>query len=188
MQTRKNCRSIHKELRNQMPFELVEEYSRLICERLRKSDWYKDCTILYGYYPLEKEVDCRELLKEALTDGKRVALPRCGEKNQMDFYEIKTLSQVEEGRFHVMEPRPECKLLCEENAVVLVPGVVFDKCGNRFGYGKGYYDRYFSRYPKLLRFALAYEHQMEAELETLKTDVSMHCIYTEKSCYRCSGF
>lgn len=50
-------------------------------------------------------------------------------------------------------------------------------------YGKGFYDRYFARYAKLNRFALAYENQLEPELEVLDTDIKMHRIYTETGEY-----
>ena len=60
---------------------------------------------------------------------------------------------------------------------------VFTPTGSRYGYGKGFYDRYFARYAKLNRFALAYENQLEPELEVLDTDIKMHRIYTETGEY-----
>ena len=63
------------------------------------------------------------------------------------------------------------------------PGVVFTPTGSRYGYGKGFYDRYFARYAKLNRFALAYENQLEPELEVLDTDIKMQRIYTETGEY-----
>ena len=71
----------------------------------------------------------------------------------------------------------------QHQITVLVPGVVFTPTGSRYGYGKGFYDRYFARYAKLNRFALAYENQLEPELEVLDTDIKMHRIYTETGEY-----
>lgn len=187
---RGEMRRIHKELRAAMTDEMVRDKSRTICERLSESEWYPDSQVIYGYYPLGREVDCRRFLKQALWDGKRVALPRMLPSEthcRMDFYEITSLHQVEEGGFHVMEPVGACPLMQEENAVVLVPGVVFDRDGNRYGYGKGYYDRYFARYPQMKKAALAYENQMEEALAALDTDVKMDCIYTESGVYRISN-
>ncbi len=70
---------------------------------------------------------------------------------------------------------------------MLVPGVVFDAQGGRYGYGKGYYDRYFARFPGLRRVAFAYENQMEPELDALKTDVRMERIYTEEAVFYIAG-
>ena len=43
---------------------------------------------------------------------------------------------------------------------------------------------YFARFAKLNRYALAYENQLEPELEVLDTDIKMYRIYTEESEYK----
>ena len=164
------------------------EKSRAICEKLLTSDWYAITDWIFGYYPLGKEADCLEFLKKALSDGRHVALPRTGADCTMEFYEITSLEQTAEGAFHVMEPTAECRRinpmdLSNTQITVLVPGVVFTPTGSRYGYGKGFYDRYFARYAKLNRFALAYENQLEPELEVLDTDIKMQRIYTETGEY-----
>lgn len=198
---KQELRKYHKKLREQMSAAEVAEKSRAVCRQLLESGWYEGVQMVFGYYPLGKEVDGIPFLKQALADGKRVALPRTGREYTMDFFEINSLEQVEEGAFHVMEPQQGCPLVnpyvapgkSKEkkdfgnqelfSAVMLVPGVVFDRNGNRYGYGKGYYDRYFSRFPQVQRIALAYENQLEKEIEILQTDVKMDCIYTENAEY-----
>lgn len=248
---KREIRKVHMEIRNRMSAAEAAGKSEIICRKLVESSWYQRVELVFGYYPLGKEVDCLPFLKRALADGKRVALPRTGRECAMDFFEIVSLDQVEEGAFHVMEPKAECprvkpeyrweeetclqlkpegpqveeeplqvkpegsqlkewslqikpeRLQVEEKCfqvkpegpqvkpgtggyqqVMLVPGVVFDRAGNRYGYGKGYYDRYLSRFPQLPTMALAYENQMETELETLPTDVKMNRIYTEDTVYQ----
>lgn len=186
LREREEIRRIHRELRAAMPETKVRELSKEICIQLAEAAWYRECNVIYGYYPLGNEVDCREFLEKALKEGKRVALPRmyaASGECLMDFYEITSLEQVEEGRFHVMEPVTACRKMEETHAVVLVPGVAFDRSGNRYGYGKGYYDRYFSRFPELVKVALAYEKQVEPALAALGTDVKMDAIYTEGGVY-----
>ena len=179
----------HKRMRDEMSYKEAENASRAICEGLIEAEWYTACTWIYGYYPLGREVDCLGFLRKALADGKRVALPRTEREPLrageclMEFYEITSLNQVTEGKFGVQEPNMECPLVQEKDAVVLVPGVVFDRMGNRYGYGKGYYDRYFARFSRLYRLALSYEHQLEEELWVSETDVKMDGIYTERQCY-----
>lgn len=178
----------HKGLREQMTKAQREEADRRICERLLSALWYDACTWIYGYYPLGAEADCLWFLERALADHKHVALPRvaaCGADAdcRMDFYEIASTKQVRRGHFGVLEPLEACILTARQDAVVLVPGVVFDRRGNRYGYGKGYYDRYFSRFPKLFKIGIAYEHQLEEALLVKDTDVRMDGIYTEQGCY-----
>lgn len=178
-------RIMHKELRDAMGAEQAAKKSRSICEKLTGEDWYQEARVIYAYDSLGNEVDCRSFLEKALLDGKNIALPRTAEKDfSMEFCRIESFSQLHKGNFQVREPKKECPVLQEETAIVLVPGVVFDKHGNRYGYGKGYYDRYFYRFPNLRRFALAYEHQLEQNIETNPTDIKMHRIYTEAGVYR----
>ncbi|MBP3488011.1 MAG: 5-formyltetrahydrofolate cyclo-ligase [Roseburia sp.] len=181
---REAVRKRHIALRGAMTAEEVRQKSGMVCARLLASDWYEESGTIYGYYPLGKEVDPLPFLAQALLDGKTVALPVSEKADcRMEFRRITSLSQVAEGNFHVMEPEKTCPLIQAEDAVVIVPGVVFDRTGNRYGYGRGYYDRYFARFPGLRRMALAYENQMEARLDVFKTDVRMEHIYTEKTIY-----
>ena len=201
MEKRTDCRKYYKELRNAMPAEAVSENSKLICRRILTSDWYRSATFLFGYYPLGNEMNCLPVLEQALLDGKRVALPKTGKESTMEFYEIHSLTEdVAEGAFHIMEPKADCNLvrlsgrksadspedansIFLQEVLVLVPGVVFDREGNRYGYGRGFYDRYFARFPELFRMALAYDIQMADEsLSCLDTDVKMHMIVTETEC------
>ena len=199
MPKRTTCRKQYIALRRQMLKEDVASKSAAICEKVLDSMTYKTAQVIVAYYPLGNEVDCLPVLEDALNNGKHVMLPRTEADCRMDFYEIHSLLDVEEGHFHVMEPKEYCRkfeadrftgevstkvqdtMQKELSVLVLVPGVVFDFEGNRYGYGKGYYDRYFAKFPQLKRIALAYTDQLSEEpLECLETDVKMHAIVTER--------
>lgn len=187
MERRKVCRKFYKEKRESFTWETVSEKSKKICKKVLESTAYQTADVIYGYYPLGKEVNCLSILECALKDGKQVALPKTNADHTMNFYEIKSLLDVEEGRFHLLEPKAGCEKIKTESGgeqqkkvLVLVPGVVFDREGNRYGYGGGFYDRYFEKYPRLIRMALAYREQVtEGALECLPTDIKMHTIITE---------
>jgi len=202
MPKRKSCRKFYQKLRDDMSQEEVSLKSEMICKQVLESVEYKMAKTIFGYYPLGNEVNCLPILEQALNDGKMVVMPRTARDCQMDFYEIKSFDDVEEGHFHVMEPKAYCKRLVMDeqsrsadvlkqekwknpNLLALVPGVVFDYMGNRYGYGKGYYDRYFERFFQLNRMALGYAKQVvDASLECLETDVKMHIIITENEVLR----
>lgn len=180
------CRRLcahHRAVRDAMAAEEASRKSGAICDRILASKLYRDAGIIYAYYPLGSETDCRAIIRQAFADGKTVGLPRVERDFRMEFYRIESLWDVAEGSFHVMEPTEKCPLLWEREGLVLVPGLVFDVAGNRYGYGKGYYDRYFARFPALTRIAPAYEHQLEEKLFTLPTDVRMDAVVTEEHWY-----
>ena len=193
---RQQIRARHKAWRMELPQEEVQEKSRKICERLAASDWYHNSAVIYGYYPLGAEADCLPFLAQALSDGKTVALPvtskerlqrDCGQvkrmqdTHRMEFYRIRELSRVREGAFHVMEPDESCKRIGEEDAVVLVPGLVFDRKGNRYGYGGGYYDRFLQQHPQLIRVGYCPSMHVAETLPREETDCPVQYLITEQT-------
>ena len=57
-------------------------------------------------------------------------------------------SELIPGSYSIPEPAADCETLTDlSGSICLVPGLVFDNEGYRVGYGKGYYDRFLSRYP-----------------------------------------
>lgn len=98
----------------------------------------------------------------------------------MNYFEVGDFSELEEGAFHVMEPQ-ESRPADWEDALVLVPGVAFDRKKNRMGYGKGYYDRYFAGKTDCVRLGIAYELQVAEQLPTEENDLPMEYLVTEKS-------
>jgi len=162
----------------------VAEKSGVIVKRLLQTGWYQKAQEIFAYYPLKNEVDCRALFLQAWSDGKKIALPRTREENQMDFYYIDDFMQLKEGAFHVMEPMENCVRAVPDKQPVIVPGSVFGRDGSRYGYGKGYYDRFFAKNPKLKRYAVCYANQLEESLVTDIYDVEMHEIYTETEVIR----
>ena len=109
MPKRTICRKQYIALRGQMPKEEVLTKSVDICDKVLNSEIYKQAQVILAYYPLGNEVNCLPVLEDALKHGKRVMLPRTAMDSQMDFYEIHSLTDVEEGHFHVMEPKVSCK-------------------------------------------------------------------------------
>lgn len=182
METKKELRTRCKVRRNELTTEEVLERSAVIEDLLRGLEAFAQAEVIYGYYPLGKEVSLLHILEFCLQQKKTVALPRV-HGDSMDFYRIRDLSEVREGCFHVMEPVTQEKME-ETHGLVLVPGVAFDLFGNRIGYGKGYYDRYFVRYPKLIRAGIAYDLQVtEEEIAHWEGDIQMQYLITEHQVY-----
>lgn len=178
-----NYRKEHLKLRNAMTRDEVSEKSVRLVHFLLQSEWYKQTKELFVYSPIGTEADCKEVIEQAWRDGKRVAFPRVESETEMNFYYADSYEELAEGSFHVAEPKKTCRLAIPEDQPVLVPGSVFDRNGNRYGYGKGFYDRFFCRYPKLGRIGLCFENQLEEEIPVGEYDVQMHVVYTEHGCY-----
>ena len=135
---------IKKQRTNMEPLKR-ERMDADIRKRLFSLWQYKSCRQLFVYVSKDIEVDTKQIILQALEDGKKVAAPRCiTEGSLMDFYYISSLADLEKGTFGVLEPKPDvCRKATDfSDGVCIVPGLSFDSEGYRLGYGKGYYDRF----------------------------------------------
>lgn len=100
----------------------------------------------------------------------------------MDFYEIRDFSTIAPGTFGV--PEPQNQDICNvADALLLVPGVGFDKKRHRVGYGKGFYDRYQSHHPHHPTIAIAFDFQVFDQVPFDTLDVTPQCLITETAIY-----
>lgn len=156
----------------------VRELSERICKHIMEQEDFLQAKAIYGYMPIQKEVDIKPVLLQALKMGKKVALPRV-EEDSMEFYRILDFSQLETGCFRVMEPKRECPLF-QEAGLMLVPLVVFDQWGNRIGYGKGFYDRYIHKNARHVKLAgVGYELQKVPAIPREAFDYPLEYLVTE---------
>jgi len=66
---------------------------------------------------------------------------------------------------------------------IIVPGLAFDRRGNRIGHGKGHYDKFLALQPKALKIGLSYDELVLGKIPKDKHDISMDMIVTEKELY-----
>ncbi len=185
METKKQIRKDYKKRREAMTEAEVLLASERICEVIASDECYKNTENIGFYYPLGKEVRLIELVKQAWQTGKKTWFPRVNGET-MDFYEITDLSQLAEGCFHVMEPLASCGSAGVPE-LILVPGVVFDRMGNRAGYGMGFYDRYLLAHPDCIRMGIACERQITQQIPAEEQDVRMQYLATELGIKRIGG-
>ena len=146
--------------------EKSEELGRLFLQ----SEEYRNARSIYGYLPYNQEVRTVAMLEQALRDGKRVAVPKCY-GDEMRFIWMEDLSLVEKGYAGIPEPIADGPIADDETALVLMPGMAFDREGHRIGYGGGFYDKFLAREENHPKVALCYDFQMVPYLETEQYDI-----------------
>lgn len=182
MMEKKEIRKQYKILRNKMSEMEVKEKSDRICQNIISSNLFQQAERILAYAPLGNEVDIRPVIEEGWRQEKRIAFPKVF-GDTMRYFEVSSFSQLKEGTFHVMEP-VETNPVDWKNALVLVPGVAFDRQGNRMGYGKGYYDRFFEENQVVLKAGVAYELQVADQLPTEENDLPVEYLVTEKGVWK----
>ena len=142
-------RQKYRSLRQSMPQEIKEQKDVAIAAQVRRLWQYQRNNVLLIYVSTNIEVDTFRIIRQALEDGKRVAVPRCvPDTRNMDFYYIDSTDELSPGMFGVLEPdaNPERLYKESEGGLCIVPAFSYDWRGYRLGYGKGYYDRFLSRF------------------------------------------
>lgn len=173
--TKQELRAQIRQLKRAMTEAQIVEASQRLGQLFAASEAYKQAKTIYGYLPYNQEVRTTPMLQRALDDGKRVAVPKCyGE--EMRFIYLDDLSKVEKGYCGIPEPIEDGPIADDETALVLMPGLAFDKEGHRMGYGGGFYDKFLEKEPNHPTLALCYEFQMLPYLETENHDIPVDTV------------
>lgn len=162
----------------QQPAEERRQQSQRIAEQVMRLQEFQRAKTILGYSALASEVDPAAILREALAQGKRVALPRVmAEEQRLAAYAIRDLQRdVEPGPHGVLQPAlaQASRVPLDAMDLILVPGVGFDAAGRRLGRGRGYYDRLLHAVPvTTARVGLAFTCQMVECVPTTNNDVQV---------------
>ncbi len=185
--TKKEIREKFLKERDRIPVEERSASQRKITDNIIGSFLYEEARCIYTYVSVKSEADTVPIIKRALMQGKRVAAPRVRGRHTMEFYFIRSLADLQPGFHGIPEPGPWCPKAPppEEDALVIMPGVAFDRSGARIGYGGGYYDAYLENNEKCRRIAPAFSLQIAGEIPMQEHDIRAEFIFTEKELIRC---
>ena len=160
--------------------------STAICKKIMTSPEFQAADEIFAYMSLPDEVDLSEVIKQAIQDKKKVALPKIISKtdNIMQFFYLdpqKALAQqTSTGAYGIPEPDENLPVAPDSalKTLILVPGRAFTKNGDRLGRGKGYYDRFLAkkRLPNITVAGVCFDFQVLPEFPTDPNDVKMDII------------
>jgi 5-formyltetrahydrofolate cyclo-ligase len=171
--TKTELRKHYRALRAAMSTEACRKASLAICERIRRLPVFEASATVAIFFPLDREVDLRELTKT----GKRILYPRLLDQKAKTMEFAPLDHAFVPGVFGLMEPDGEAARK-DDIDLILVPGLAFDQAGRRIGYGAGYYDLYLKDYRGAI-VGVAYEGQLAAFIPSASLDVSMHALVTD---------
>ncbi len=160
------------------PEEARRRNSEAIRRKVYRLAVFRRADAVCCYVSLPYEVETRQLIAQMLATGKRVVVPRVRAKG-LELRELRDPdAELRPGAFGVPEPDPRACRRVDPSALdlVLVPGVAFDRRGNRLGHGGGYFDRLLARLPRATpTVGLCFEFQL---LDRVPTDLHDHAVQT----------
>lgn len=128
------------------------------------------------YHSLKDEVDTHEFIRK-WSRKKRILLPVVvGDDLELRIYTGPEDMTI--GAYGIEEPIGE--LFTDYAAIdfIAVPGVAFDRSGNRLGRGKGYYDRLLPRIPSAYKAGICFPFQLVEEVPAEAFDIRMDKVIT----------
>ena len=160
--------------------EALDISSRILCNKILTLKKFLDADVVLLYFPTKNEPNLLSIAEAALKAGKKVAFPISITKNcTLDFREISSLTELNAGAYGIPEPPCNAKIPnLTEKSLCVVPALAFDKNGFRIGYGKGYYDRFLSKFKGVSVGAALSSHICDS-LPTETTDIPVNIIITE---------
>lgn len=150
-----------------------------VIEELIAQPIYKESNTIYSYVSYRNEPDTWRFIIYSLKAGKKVAVPKVI-GNEMKFYYICGIEELAEGYKGIFEPPETNEEATEDNALLIMPLVAFDREKHRLGYGGGFYDRYLQKYPNHFKIGIGFSFQEAESIPAEKYDVSPDSIWTDK--------
>ena len=187
----KDLKHQKRELRNSLKARRMlldvgycKESDAEILRFLKELECYREAKVIFSYVSMPGEVDTKRFIKEALAEGKRIAVPRCEPKGIMEAYEITGLDDLEPGVWGIGEPKQQCPgILPEDIDLCVIPCIASTSAGVRLGYGGGYYDRYLPR-TDAVRVLLCRDQMICEEIPQEIHDCQMDVVITERRIIR----
>ena len=149
----------------------------------------KPGAIIHLFRSFGEEVDTSDLLENIRKMGFRLAVPVICEENSQGGLVLSMIGEEtlwKPGPFQIPQPQPVIRVEPDLISLFFLPGVAFDRLGNRLGYGKGYYDRLLSGLdPGVPRIALAFSLQVLESVPSSEWDIPVTMILTEEETIDC---
>ena len=149
--------------------------SKLITDKLLRNKVFKKAKIVMFYIAFGGEVNTQEMIREAKKIGKLICVPVCRkDKETMQPAILEDHAKLQKGPYGVLEPVAQARVKPKDLDLIIVPGLAFDKKGNRLGRGKGCYDRFLCALSdNTPSIGLAFNFQVLPLIPTTSHDVSV---------------
>lgn len=132
---------------------------------------FRAASTILLYHSLKDEVDTHAFIRKWSRE-KRILLPVV----TGDDLELRLYTGPEDlavGAYGIEEPTGARFTDYSAIDLIVVPGVAFDRDGNRLGRGKGYYDRLLPRIPSAYKIGICFPFQVVDEVPAEPFDIRM---------------
>ncbi|MFQ5769842.1 MAG: 5-formyltetrahydrofolate cyclo-ligase [bacterium] len=172
--------------RRRLPKNWIESKSCIIIAQLKDLPEFQTAQTIHCYLAWRNEVNTHELIKEMLHQGRRVVVPVVDLTSRTLIHsQLTKFEHLKAGTFGILEPPKEqiIPVKINELDLIVVPGVAFDRQGNRIGFGGGYYDEFLKK-TSVTKIGLAFNFQIFDTIPTRNQDERVDLLINEKGVHR----
>jgi 5-formyltetrahydrofolate cyclo-ligase len=182
--------SIRLQLRDRIksiPHEDLHRKSIAACEKLCETEEFARASVVMLFLSLPDEVDTSHAILRVFQQDKTVVTPSIL-WHQRHLIPV-TMSSLEcelvHDRHGLRHPADGQPVPADQIDLVVVPGLGFDRQGNRLGRGGGFYDRFLGRDDfQGVSCGLAFEEQVIDEIPVSEHDISLDLLVTDRQVRR----
>ncbi len=178
MQNKENLRKLAKDLRKNLD---IRDVGEKILQVFINTNIYKNSENIGIYYPYGSEPNFEEIF---LVNNKNFFLPKITANSSLTFHKYKHHDELTKNKYGILESSGE--IISPTNLdLIVLPALMADRNGYRLGYGKGYYDRFFSTNIFLgTKIIFIPEKLFIEKLPYDEWDIPSDIIITEKQIYK----
>lgn len=181
---KKTLRKSIKERAAGLDREYIRKADRAIFNYVTSLPEYRDGEIIFCFAGAREEINTAPIIEDALSRGKQVGVPKCIAKGIMEVRRIRSLGDLEPGKYGILEPGSQAALIQpEEIDLAVVPCLSCSSDGRRLGYGGGYYDRYME-HTQAVKAVICRKRLMCEEIPMDTHDAAMDIVISEEGIRR----
>ncbi len=173
-------RARFRELEHNRPADQITAASRTVAESLIGMSLFQQAQRIGVYLALPTEIQTNAIIHACWEQGATVYVPYyIPEQKYFGMSRLDPADALKTTRWNVREPENPAPVDPASLDLILVPGMAFDRQGNRLGHGGGHYDRVLATV-KGYRLGIAFHDQIAEELPRESHDQPVHAILTEQ--------
>lgn len=175
-------------LKRAVPMEEKLRRSETVMAQVEQLEVFQRARTVLMYWSMDDEVQTHRFVERWYRD--KVVLLPCVDGDDLRLRQYTGPECLVAGeQFGIGEPAGRDRMgaagseewtALDEVELIVVPGVAFDRTGNRMGRGRGFYDRLLKSTPNAVKIGVAYEFQMLEEIPVEPHDVKMDIVISEK--------
>jgi 5-formyltetrahydrofolate cyclo-ligase len=177
MVSKQTLREVYLSKRLTLSQQEYELRNSLIRKQLLSSISFIDVKCIHIFLSIsdKNEIDTQSIIDEILQikPSIKFVVPKTLPKGQLAHYYLNEHCEIAINKWGIPEPVSGHEADLSLIDLVLVPLIIFDKEGNRIGYGKGFYDRFLSQMGHVSKIGLSLLPSLDKIDSVEETDIKL---------------